>query len=295
MQGAAVQHPAAVQHLRKGDGVRNPRRKIAFVLAASDHGTMIVNRFDYRMVDERSGFGVGFQILEGSSFDPQEIDTALSLLMLRRQYFGDGVVALDCGANIGVHSVEWAKRMSGWGQVVAIEAQERLFYALAGNIAVNNCFNARAIHAAVAAQGGTMRIPTPDYLNPGSFGSLELRPSERTEFIGQTVDYSDKAAVTIRTVTIDSFEFPRLDLIKIDVEGMEIEAIEGAAASLARCRPLLLVESIKSDRARLREALENLGYRLFDAGLNLLAIHRDDKIVGHVKTGSEPRAHVPGS
>ena len=135
--------------------MRNPKRKIAFVLAASDHGTMIVNRFDYRMVDERSGIGVGFQILEGGSFDAQEVDLAMSLLGLRRQYFGDGVLALDCGANIGVHTIEWAKRMSGWGQVIAIEPQERLFYALAGNIAINNCFNARAFHAAVAAKVGT--------------------------------------------------------------------------------------------------------------------------------------------
>src|SRR5262249_33086719 len=113
----------------------NPKRKIAFVLASSDHGTMIVNRLDYRMLDQRSGIGVGFQILETSSFDASEIDTALSLLGLRRTYFGDGVVALDCGANIGVHTIEWARRMSGWGQVIAIEAQERVFYALAGNIA----------------------------------------------------------------------------------------------------------------------------------------------------------------
>jgi FkbM family methyltransferase len=298
MQGAAVQHPGAqveVPELRKGDRVRNPRRKIAFVLAASDHGTMIVNRFDYRMVDGHGGIGVGFQILEGSSFDPQEIDSALALLMLRRQYFGDGVMALDCGANIGVHSVEWAKRMSGWGHVVAIEAQERLFYALAGNIAINNCFNARAVHAAVAAKDGTMRTPMPDYLNPGSFGSLELRASERTEFIGQPVDYSDRGAVTIRTVAIDSFEFPRLDLVKIDVEGMEVEAIEGGAASLARCRPVLLVEAIKSNRARLRSMLENLGYRLFDAGLNLIAVHAEDKTLGHIKTGSEPGAHAPAN
>ena len=105
--------------------MRNPKRKIAFVLAASDHGTMIVNRFDYRMVDERSGIGVGFQILEGGSFDAQEVDLALSLLGFRRQYFGDSVLALDCGANIGVHTIEWAKRMSGWGQVIAIEPQER--------------------------------------------------------------------------------------------------------------------------------------------------------------------------
>ncbi len=125
---------------------------------------MIVNRFDYRMIDEKRGFGVGFQILEGAAFDPQEVDMALSLLDLRRQYFGDGVTALDCGADIGVHTIEWAKRMSGWGQVIAIEAQERLYYALAGNIAINNCFNARAIHGAVAAQSGSMKIPTPDYL-----------------------------------------------------------------------------------------------------------------------------------
>jgi hypothetical protein len=85
---------------------------------------MIVNRFDYRMIDRDHGVGVGFQMLEGSSFDPAEVDMALSLLDLRRRYFGDGVIALDCGANIGVHTIEWAKRMNGWGEVIAIEAQE---------------------------------------------------------------------------------------------------------------------------------------------------------------------------
>ena len=123
----------------------NPRRKIAFVLAASEHGTMIVNRFDYRMVGENQGIGVGYQILESAAYDAAEVNAALGLLALRRQYFGDGVVAIDCGANIGVHTVEWAKRMTGWGNVLAIEAQERVFYALAGNIAINNCFNARAL------------------------------------------------------------------------------------------------------------------------------------------------------
>src|SRR5262249_55131898 len=112
---------------RRFGGMRNPKRKIAFVLAASDHGTMIVNRVDYRMVDERGGIGVGFQILEKASFDALEVDMALSLLGLRRKYFGDGVLAIDCGANIGVHTIEWANRMHGWGEVVAIEAQERVF------------------------------------------------------------------------------------------------------------------------------------------------------------------------
>jgi FkbM family methyltransferase len=272
--------------------MRNPKRKIAFVLAASDHGTMIVNRFDYRRVDERSGsgIGVGFQILEASSFDAGEVDTALSLLELRRKYFGDGVVGLDCGANIGVHTIEWARRMSGWGQVIAIEAQERVFYALAGNIAVNNCFNARALNAAVAARSGTMKIPHPDYLSPGSFGSLELRQRDGVEFIGQPIDYSEQKAMTIQTVAIDSLALPRIDLIKIDVEGMEIEAIEGAASSLARCHPILIVEAIKSDAAELSKVLQGHGYRLFGMGLNILAIHETDKSLGHMQPAEKPAA-----
>ena len=264
--------------------MQNPPRKIAFVLAASEHGTMIVNRFDYRMVDERRGFGVGFQILEKAAYDAAEVDTALGLLALRRQYFGDGVAAIDCGANIGVHTIEWARRMTGWGQVIAIEAQERVFYALAGNIAINNCFNARALNAAVGAKTGTMRIPAPDYLKPGSFGSLELRPRQAAEFIGQPIDYSDRLAVDVQTVTIDSLDLERIDLIKIDVEGMELEALEGGKASLARCHPVLIVESVKTDKARLRAVLEQLGYRLFEIGMNMLAVHESDKTLTHVKT-----------
>ncbi len=53
--------------------MRNVERKLAFVLASSNHGTMIVNRFDYRMVGPDRGFGVGFQILEKAAFDVQEV------------------------------------------------------------------------------------------------------------------------------------------------------------------------------------------------------------------------------
>jgi FkbM family methyltransferase len=263
--------------------MRNPR-KLAFVLAASDHGTMIVNRLDYRLIDQQRAIGVGYQILEQASFDQREIDLALSLLDLRRQHFGDGVVAIDCGANIGVHTVEWANRMSGWGRVIAIEAQERIFYALAGNVAINNCLNARALHAAVAAQDGTMRIPVPDYLKPGSFGSLELRPHQGVEPIGQPVDYSETAMTEIQTLTLDSLNLSRVDLIKIDVEGMELDASEGSPATIARCHPILIVESIKVDKSKLRAMLEQHGYRLFDVGINLLAIHEADKTLAHVKT-----------
>src|SRR5262244_2962065 len=171
-------------------------RKLAFVLAASDHGTMIVSRLDYHMVSQTTGFGVGFQILETGAFDSGEVSLAVNVLDFRRRYFNDGVFAIDCGANIGVHSIEWAKHMTGWGSVLAIEAQERIYYALAGNIAINDCFNALAVHGAVSSESGALQVPHPDYLVPSSFGSLELRPSGNNEFIGQPIDYNK--TVTIR-------------------------------------------------------------------------------------------------
>src|SRR5271155_1769463 len=165
----------------------NPPRKLAFVVASTEHGTMIVNRFDEHRLPDNTGFGVGYQLFETACYDPGDVTTLLTLLDLRRRYHGDGVVAVDCGANIGVHTVEWARHMTGWGVVVAIEAQERIYYALAGNLAINNCFNARALHAAVASAPGSMKIPNPNYLAPASFGSLELKKRDEPEFIGQDI------------------------------------------------------------------------------------------------------------
>ncbi len=252
-----------------------PPRKIGFILASTDYGTLIVNRFDYRMVDASSGFGVGFSLLENANYEVQEGGAARQLLALRRQHFGDGVILVDCGANIGVHTVDWAKHMTGWGSVIAIEAQERIFHALAGNIAINNCFNAHPIHAAVGAQNGSLRIPVPNYLAPGSFGSLELRESDSNEFIGQAIDYSEKLA-TVRLMTVDSLNLPRLDLIKIDVEGMEVEVLQGAQATLARFRPIVMVEHLKASREAIATALASYGYEWFVLGLNFLAVHPDD-------------------
>jgi len=263
------------------------QRKIAFVLASTEHGSMILNRLDYRQVSGGVS-GVGIQTLESGSFDILEVKLALELLLLRRKYHGDGVMAFDCGANIGVHTVEWAKMMTGWGSVIAIEAQERIYYALAGNIAINNCFNAVAVHGAVSSESGVMQIPVPNYLIPGSFGSLELRQSSANEYIGQPIDYGN--LVNIRKLALDEYNLPRVDLIKIDVEGMEMEVLQGAARSIERSRPVMLIERIKSDAEQLRQWLEARGYTLLEAGINLLAVHSTDKLLPELTPQTQPEA-----
>lgn len=258
------------------------KRPIAFVLAASNHGSMIVNRNDYHMIDATRGYGVGFQILNSSCFDPEEVNFALAILTLRQRYSGDGVVGIDCGANIGVHTVEWAKHMYGWGSVQAFEAQERVYYALAGNLAINNCLNASAHYAAVGAECGQIKIPVANSLVPASFGSLELKQNKQNEFIGQNVDYSDDAMQAVQLKSIDSFQWPRVDFIKIDVEGMEVEVLTGAQDTISRCKPVMMIEIIKTDKVAVESFLSAQAYVIYPMGINLLAVHAADPIIKHL-------------
>lgn len=263
------------------------KRPAAFVLTSSNHGTMIVNRNDYNM-NNGVGYGVGYQILNFSCFDPQEVSLVTTLLSLRRKCFGDGVVAVDCGANIGVHTIEWAKHMFGWGEVQSFEAQEYVYYALAGNVVINNCFNTRVHHAAVGIQNGEIKIPFANPLLPASFGSLELRKSVSNEFIGQKIDYNDSAMKTVQMRCIDSFGWPRVDLIKIDVEGMEEDVLKGAKTTIAKHKPIMLIETIKSDMNSINEFLSIHGYRSYPLGINSLNIHKSDPVTNHINLVEKP-------
>ena len=271
--------------------MRNVGRKLAFVLASSNHGTMIVNRMDYRMVAPDPGYGVGFQISKAApSIRPKwrwrfncskragGITATVWSRSMRRQY-------RRAYGRVGDGDDRLGQRTGGRG------AGTRLL-ALAGNIAINNCFNAIAIHAAVSSEAGSMKIPSPNYLTASSFGSLELRQSERNEFIGQAVDYAENT-VDIRKMTIDMLNFPRVDLIKMDVEGMELEALEGGRKTIETCRPIILVESIKAGRDRLRPWLEAQGYKVIEAGIDLLAIHASDKTLSATSTRNTSRRRPP--
>jgi len=258
----------------------------AWVLASTDHGPLIINRLDYNQGFGGGYYGVGAQLMESGCYDPREVETIKNLLLIKRQYAGDGVVALDCGANIGVHTLEWARLMRGWGSVIAIEAQERLFYALAGNLALHNAHNARAIWAAVDEVCGEIDIPEPDYTEVASFGSFELKQRLGTENIGQPIDY-DQPTLKVRTLTLDSLALERVDLIKMDVEGMEMEGLRGATDTLLRCKPVLIVEAIKVDKDALTGFLEGFGYRLYPMGMNVMAVHPEDKVAEHLTVVKE--------
>ena len=208
-------------------------RQQANILVSSDHGTMIVNRFDYRMSDEKSGIGVGWQLMNSGQYDWKEVELLKLALKHRLKSYGDGVVAIDCGANIGVHTIEWARLLNDRGAVLSLEPQEHVFYALCGNIAINNCFNVKALNFAAGDANTLIEIPKPNYFSPSSFGSLELRQGSYSENIGQ--DLVDSAKV--EQIALDSLQLSRLDLLKIDVEGWNLRLLQARSKPSANTNP----------------------------------------------------------
>lgn len=83
----------------------------------------------------------------------------------------------------------------------------------------------------------------------------------------------------VRTVSIDSLGLPRLDMMKVDVEGMEVEVLEGARLIVAKFLPIMFIENVKADKAVIATYLEGYGYKTFAAGMNVLAIHLTDPTV----------------
>ena len=261
------------------------KKPITFVLASTNHGMMIVHKNDYREFEQNGKnvrVGVGYQLLETSSYEQEEVDFVIGLLDARRRHHGDEVVVVDCGANIGVLSIEWARYMTGWGRVISFEAQAKIFYALAGNIVLNNCLNIDAFHAAVGNKVGTMAIPEPNYLLPSSYGSLDLEERANNVDIGQKIDYNKTIDVDLKT--IDSLALERVDFIKLDVEGMEEAVLEGAKVTINKLKPILFVEILKSNSDAIHKNLSSLGYTIFPMRINLLAVHKEDPTLKNIST-----------
>jgi FkbM family methyltransferase len=175
-----------------------------------------------------------------------------------------GDIAVDVGANIGAMTVGLAERVGPKGRVHAFEPQGPIYEVLRANTApFPNVTNHRA---AAGAAPGTIRVPPRDYDSVGNFGGVALGGGEGDE---------------VPVVTIDSLNLPHLRLMKIDVEGMEIDVLRGAAQTIGRCQPALFVENDRDDRSEaLISHIFSLGYRLW---WHLTPLFRPDNFSQHAE------------
>lgn len=168
---------------------------------------------------------------------------------LFRQLLRPGDVAIDVGANIGALTVAMARLVQPGGAIVAFEPQRAIYDILCNNLRLNGLANVTAFCRAMGSAAGTIRVPPLNYDRTDNFGGVALGGA-----LGEEV----------QLVTLDSLGVPRLRLLKVDVEGMEFEAISGARATIERLRPALYVENDRADRSqRLISLLFEIGYRLW--------------------------------
>lgn len=173
------------------------------------------------------------------------------------QFLGPGDVAIDVGANIGTLAVPMARHVGPTGRIHAFEPQAMMFRLLAANAALNGLEQMRLHPMALGAADGHLKLPPLDYASPGNYSALSLAatPPQPT----QSAD-----SVPIRRLDDVLGTIDRCRLIKVDVEGMEPAVLDGAAALIARHRPVLYLEA--NQRAAFGAVLERLnrfGYRAY--------------------------------
>lgn len=106
---------------------------------------------------------------------------------------------------------------------------------------------------ALGAEDGqaTLRVPVVNEKPVSGWASLTDRSRRSIEY-------------AVRLRTLDSFAFEHVDVIKIDVEGGELDIVRGARATIARWRPLLLVEieerHLRQPMAHVFDEVAGLGY-----------------------------------
>jgi FkbM family methyltransferase len=161
-----------------------------------------------------------------------------------RQVVRPGSIVVEAGANLGAHTVFLAQHVGPNGRVLAYEPQRMIFQLLAANLALNNIPTVTCRQEALGREPGRLFVPPIDYSKDANFAGIRLGGYE----------FGDEVPV----VTLDSVGLARCEFLKVDVEGMERQVLEGARDLIARCKPVLYVENqdAPEDLARYIRSLE---------------------------------------
>lgn len=152
-----------------------------------------------------------------------------------------GSLALDIGANIGVHTLTLARAVGPEGHVVSLEPQRHCHQVLCANVVTNGLTNVDCIRAAAGQSSGVCHIP-------------DMPPQTRMNFGATTISAGSAApqSVEVPLVALDDLKVPALpcSFIKIDAEGHEIEVLKGADRLIRTHGPTLYVEAHSIENLR---------------------------------------------
>jgi FkbM family methyltransferase len=241
-------------------------------LAAARDGYFLYNLNDYYIGRSIERYGE-FSALEMKLFG---------------QFCAPGHTVIEVGANIGAHTVGLARLVGPHGRVLAFEPQRLPFQTLCANVALNSIENVDCFWAAVGSQDGFIDVP-------------ELNPRKEFNFGGVTL-LGEQNGRRVACHTLDQYiTLSRVDLIKVDVEGMEVEVLSGGEQLLRQFKPVLYVENDRLEKAEaLTRLIAGFDYRMYwhlpplfnpdnffanpenaypnVVSVNMLCVHRDSPI-----------------
>lgn len=161
-------------------------------------------------------------------------------------WFCRGGVVLDVGANVGSHAINFARVAS---QVLAFEPHPHTYWNLCANVLLNQALNVTPLNFALGSRSGSTTV-------------WNIDPTRPNTGMGICVDVGD-LVVPIRT--IDELQLDRVDFIKIDVEGHELEVLRGAVETLTRLSPIVFAEIHASDLLDpIMELMDQAAYHHFE-------------------------------
>ena len=161
-----------------------------------------------------------------------------------------GDYCLDIGAHVGCFSIFMALLVGPQGRVKAVEPMPANLSLLEKNIAQNDLENVIELHEACCAarEGGVF---------------LNLGPSSFESSLSHDFGHG---SIPVPALTVDGLALKngKLDFIKLDVEGAELDVLQGAETALAKFRPALVIELHPPMAAEVPLFMQQKGYGAFD-------------------------------
>jgi FkbM family methyltransferase len=207
--------------------------------------------YDYKMLLDTRDRGIGRTLI---LFGRREEEHRVMLQKVLRP----GMTVLDIGANIGYYALMEHGLIGPDGVIVAVEPSQENITILKKNLELNGCKNVHVFHGAVSDKNGSKAIFLSDFSNLHSF---HRRQDDAEKQGGRTEEVTTYTVPSI----MDRFSSP--DLIRMDVEGHEVEVLNGMldAVENSEMAPMIIFETHRRHYVADHDMVEPLR-RLFAAG-----------------------------
>jgi FkbM family methyltransferase len=165
-----------------------------------------------------------------------------SEVAMMRAFLREGSTAIDVGANIGDLTIPLSRIVGNSGKVYAVESHPDNMNVLCANLALNSIRNTRPINAFVATSS-----------------DVGTQSSVWGEFAYVSRDWSTPF------LALDSLDLDACDLVKVDVDGKELDVLQSGEMQIERHRPVLYFENDvrESSSELLAYVMQKLGYDLY--------------------------------